>query len=58
MELLTPKEASEVLRVSVHTLAKWRTTGQGPDYAKTGKSVKYEKGALDRWIGERTTKHA
>jgi len=56
MELLTPKEASAILKVSICTLAKWRSEGQGPDYVKTGKSVKYSQNALNEWIGNSTIK--
>ncbi|WP_438727920.1 helix-turn-helix transcriptional regulator [Parasphingorhabdus sp. DH2-15] len=33
----TPKEAAEFLRVSVATLARWRTQISGPIYVKLGK---------------------
>ncbi len=56
MELLTPKEASQMLKVSIHTLAKWRSQGQGPDYVKTGKSVKYSQDTVNAWIANRTIK--
>ena len=56
MELLTPKEASQMLKVSIHTLAKWRSQGQGPDYVKTGKSVKYSRDTVCIWISEKTIK--
>ncbi len=56
MELLTPKEASAILKVSICTLAKWRSQGHGPDYVKTGKSVKYSWDTLNEWIGNRTIK--
>jgi len=56
MELLTPKEASDILRVSIHTLAKWRSIGRGPDYIKTGKRVKYSRDTVSDWITRRTIK--
>jgi hypothetical protein len=56
MELLTPKEASEILKVSIHSLAKWRCQGQGPDYVKTGKSVKYSLDTVGEWITNKTIK--
>jgi len=58
MELLTPKEASQFLRVSVHTLAKWRSTGQAPDYIKTGKCVRYSKKTLEAFIKAHVVKVA
>lgn len=56
MELLTPKEACDILRVSIHTLAKWRSQEQGPDYVKTGKSVKYSRDTVYEWIVKKTVK--
>jgi predicted DNA-binding transcriptional regulator AlpA len=56
MELLTPKETSQILKISIHTLAKWRSQGQGPDYVKTGKSVKYGRDTVDAWITDKTIK--
>lgn len=42
-KLLTPKDAAEILKVSVGTLANWRCTGDGPQYSKVGRSVRYSK---------------
>jgi hypothetical protein len=56
MELLTPKEARDILRVSIHTLAKWRSQERGPEYIKTGKSVKYGRDTVNEWISKRTIK--
>jgi len=49
-ELLTPREAGQFLKVSVHTLAKWRCNKKGPEYMKTGKLVKYERMALEMYL--------
>lgn len=57
MELLTPREVSQLLRISIHTLAKWRSQRQGPDYVKTGKSVKYSRDTLNVWIVNKTIKN-
>jgi len=43
MELLVPEQAGEYLKVSIHTLAAWRSRGEGPKYIKTGKSIKYSR---------------
>lgn len=37
-ELLTPAEAAERLRVSVSTMARWRSQQVGPPYVRLGKS--------------------
>lgn len=54
MELLEPKEASEYLKVSIHTLAAWRSQGEGPRYIKTGRHIKYDKKDLDRYLKKQT----
>jgi hypothetical protein len=38
---LLPKEAAERMRISVGTLANWRTRGEGPKYIKFGRKVLY-----------------
>lgn len=41
-ELLTPKDVSEILRVSVATLANWRSTKRYDlPYIKLGKVIRY-----------------
>jgi len=40
--LLTPKETTKVLKVSLSWLAKARLRGDGPRYVKFGRSVKYQ----------------
>ena len=52
--LLTPKEASQFLRVSLSWLAKARMRGDGPPYVKPGRSVRYSERALLQWIRSRT----
>jgi excisionase family DNA binding protein len=58
---MTPTEAAEYLKVSVHALAKWRQKGTGPGYTRTGNRIKYPKKALDGYLkknvvtGERKT---
>ena len=44
--LLTPREAADFLRVSTSWLAKARMRGDGPPYAKLGRSIRYREGAL------------
>jgi hypothetical protein len=56
MKLSTPKEASELLKGSIHTLTKWTSQGQGPDYVKTGKSVKYGRDTVGNCIFEKAIK--
>ena len=50
---LTPKEASEICRMSVSWLAKARMNGDGPPFVKFGRAVRYEESALHRWVKTR-----
>ena len=56
MELLTPSQVAEFLKVSVGKLANWRTecTRNAPPFIKIGGVVRYEKSALEQWIHSRT----
>ena len=48
--LMVPQEAAGFLRVSISWLAKARMTGEGPPFLQIGRSVRYSKDALIRWI--------
>lgn len=47
---LTSKEAAELLRTKVGTLANKRVKGDGPPFVKFGSKVLYEAEALDAWM--------
>ena len=47
--LLTPKEASQLLRLSLSWLAKARMRGDGPPYVKLRRSIRYPEGRLHQW---------
>jgi predicted DNA-binding transcriptional regulator AlpA len=50
-DLLTPNEASLILRVSTVTLKRWRTSGEGPSHLRMGKNVvRYERISVERWL--------
>jgi excisionase family DNA binding protein len=51
--LLTPKEAAELLKVSLSYLAKARMRGDGPPFIKVGRSVRYSEAALLQWMKSR-----
>lgn len=52
--LLTVEEAAARLKVSKHTLNRWRVTGEGPPYIKSGpRLVRYEQEAIDHWARDR-----
>ena len=48
--LLTVEEAAARLKISKHTLNRWRVTGEGPPFVKYGpRLVRYTEGILDEW---------
>ena len=51
--LLTAKDAAAVLKLSLSWLAKARMRGDGPPYAKIGRSIRYRKHALVRGLKSR-----
>ena len=50
MELLTTKQAAEILGISDRTLESMRLKGTGPVYTLVGKLVRYPKAKLDEWL--------
>jgi predicted DNA-binding transcriptional regulator AlpA len=51
--LLTARDAANLLRLSPSWLAKARMRGDGPPYAKLGRSIRYSEGALVQWMKSR-----
>lgn len=49
-QMITDKELSVILGVSVHLLRKWRCRSEGPPYAKYGNSVRYYLPAVEEWV--------
>lgn len=59
LELLTTKQTSEYLQISVGTLAVWRTNNTyNIPYIKCGGRVRYRKADLDAWLASRETRRA
>jgi predicted DNA-binding transcriptional regulator AlpA len=52
-ELLEPKEAAEFLKISLSWLAKARAARDGPPFIQIGRSIRYSKAALLRWLKSR-----
>ena len=50
IQLLDEQEVSRRLSVSVNTLRYWRACGDGPNYVKLGRLVRYDAGALEKFI--------
>lgn len=52
--LLTVEDAAARLKISKHTLNRWRVTGEGPPFVKYGpRLVRYVESVLDEWAHER-----
>jgi predicted DNA-binding transcriptional regulator AlpA len=51
--LLTPKEAAELLKVSLSWLAKARMRGDGPPFICVGRAIRYDQVALIQWMKSR-----
>lgn len=50
-ELLTPKAVARLLSMSTSTLARWRSTGEGPAFQKVGKRVvRYARADVEAWL--------
>ena len=47
------KAAADFLCQSVRTIQKWRVTGFGPSFYKTGRSVRYRRSELLTWAEAR-----
>jgi len=54
---LTTEQAAAYLGMSRHTLHRWRWSGDGPRYRKFGRSVRYARADLDRYIEEAARDH-
>jgi hypothetical protein len=51
--LLTPKEAAELLKVSLSWLAKARMRGDGPPFICVGRAIRYDQATLIQWMKSR-----
>ncbi len=47
------KVAGDFLCQSVRTIQKWRVTGYGPNFYKSGRSVRYRRSDLLKWADAR-----
>lgn len=54
---ITETEAADFLCHSVRTLQKWRVSGFGPAFYKSGRSVRYIRRELRAWADTRRMKH-
>lgn len=49
-DLLTVREAADILRLSPRTLDRYRASRTGPAYYKLGGRVRYKKSDLMEWV--------
>lgn len=52
MRLLSEREASRRLGLSIRTLQKWRLQGNGPPFLKLGHAVRYDPTDLDAYLAQ------
>ena len=57
-QLLTEKEAAELICYSQRALQNWRVRGGGPAYVKvSSRSIRYQRRDVLNWIEQRKRKH-
>ena len=55
-DLLTERQAAELLTVSSRTLQSWRSDGLGPPFVRVGRSVRYPRKELLDWLADNTVR--
>lgn len=53
-EYLNESEVAILLGVARATVEKWRIQGRGPSYVKIGRSVRYSRAELERYLDANT----
>ena len=48
--LLTEEQVSKLWQISISTLRYWRNSGDGPNFFKVGRLVRYSEGALEAYL--------
>ena len=56
-QLMTEKEAAELICYTRRALQNWRLRGGGPPYIKISRSVRYQRRDVLNWIEERKLLH-
>ncbi|SFS22257.1 helix-turn-helix transcriptional regulator [Yoonia litorea] len=51
---INEEKAAEFLCQSIRTIQKWRVTGYGPRFYKSGRSVRYRRRDLMEWANSRS----
>lgn len=50
------EDAALIINCKPSTLRKWRVTGEGPEFFRVGKVVRYRRGDLRQWMETRRAK--
>ena len=50
--LLRPEETAQALSTSLRTLARWRSSGDGPPWFQVGRSVFYRTTDIQEWVDQ------
>jgi predicted DNA-binding transcriptional regulator AlpA len=53
-EYLTTQQFARLIGISESTLSKWRMRGDGPEFVKVGRSVRYSRDAGLTWMRSRS----
>ena len=55
--LLRPDELASLLGISLATIYRWRSRGDGPPGIRVGRHVRYRLEEVDRWLDEQRDRH-
>ena len=54
---MTEKEVADLICITQRALQNWRLRGGGPEYVKIGRSVRYQRRDVMKFIEDRKRKH-
>lgn len=52
--LRTTSEVADRLQIPAKTLRNWRSLGQGPQYLRVGRHVRYRDDHVEAWLADQT----
>ena len=55
---MTEKDVAGLICITPRALQNWRLRGGGPEYVKIGRSVRYQRRDVMKFIEERKRKHS
>ena len=56
-QLMNEKEVADLICITQRALQNWRLRGGGPEYVKIGRSVRYQRRDVMKFIEDRKRKH-